>query len=47
VTTEIATAVLLIGVPIAFNLPFFELGRAFDYIAWSIWLIALGLFLLV
>jgi hypothetical protein len=31
VTTEIVTAVLLIGVPIAFNLSFFELGRAFDY----------------
>lgn len=30
-TTEIVTAVLLIGVPIAFNLSFFELGRAFDY----------------
>ena len=30
-TTEIGTAVLLIGVPIAFNLSFFELGRAFDY----------------
>jgi uncharacterized protein DUF4386 len=31
VTTEIVTALLLIGVPIAFNLSFFELGRAFDY----------------
>jgi uncharacterized protein DUF4386 len=31
VTTELVTAVLLIGVPIAFNLSFFELGRAFDY----------------
>jgi len=31
VTTEIIAAVLLIGVPIAFNLAFFELGRAFDY----------------
>jgi hypothetical protein len=30
-TTELATAVLLIAVPIAFNLAFFELGRAFDY----------------
>jgi hypothetical protein len=30
-TLELATAVLLIGVPIAFNLAFFELGRAFDY----------------
>lgn len=30
-TTEVVTAVLLIGVPIAFNLSFFELGRAFDY----------------
>ena len=30
-TTETVTAVLLIGVPIAFNLSFFELGRAFDY----------------
>ena len=30
-TTEIIAAVLLIGVPIAFNLAFFELGRAFDY----------------
>ena len=30
-TTEIVTAVLLIAVPIAFNLAFFELGRAFDY----------------
>ncbi len=28
---EIATAILLIVVPIAFNLAFFELGRAFDY----------------
>jgi Domain of unknown function (DUF4386) len=30
-TTELATAVLLIAVPIAFNVAFFELGRAFDY----------------
>ena len=29
--TELAAAVLLIAVPIAFNLAFFELGRAFDY----------------
>jgi hypothetical protein len=31
VTTETVTAILLIGVPIAFNLSFFELGRSFDY----------------
>jgi hypothetical protein len=31
VTLEVVTAVLLIAVPIAFNLAFFELGRAFDY----------------
>jgi len=31
VNTELATGVLLIAVPIAFNLAFFELGRAFDY----------------
>lgn len=30
-TIEAITAVLLIAVPIAFNLAFFELGRAFDY----------------
>jgi hypothetical protein len=30
-TVEIVAAVLLIAVPIAFNLAFFELGRAFDY----------------
>jgi Domain of unknown function (DUF4386) len=30
-TVEIVTAVLLIVVPIAFNLAFFELGRSFDY----------------
>ena len=30
-TVELVTAVLLIAVPIAFNLAFFELGRAFDY----------------
>ncbi len=30
-TVEVVTAVLLIAVPIAFNLAFFELGRAFDY----------------
>jgi hypothetical protein len=30
-TVEVATAALLIAVPIAFNLAFFELGRAFDY----------------
>ncbi len=28
---EIAAAILLIAVPIAFNLAFFELGRTFDY----------------
>ena len=28
---ELATGLLLIAVPIAFNLAFFELGRAFDY----------------
>jgi hypothetical protein len=30
-STELVTAVLLIVVPIAFNLAFFELGRVFDY----------------
>jgi hypothetical protein len=30
-TTEAITAILLIAVPIAFNLAFFELSRAFDY----------------
>jgi hypothetical protein len=30
-TVEVVTAVLLIVVPIAFNLAFFELGRAYDY----------------
>jgi hypothetical protein len=30
-TTEVVTAALLIVVPIAFNLAFLELGRAFDY----------------
>jgi hypothetical protein len=30
-TVETATAILLIVVPIAFSLAFFELGRAFDY----------------
>jgi len=30
-TTEVVTATLLIAVPIAFNLAFFELGRTFDY----------------
>ena len=30
-TTELAAAALLIAVPIAFNLAFFELGRTFDY----------------
>ena len=30
-STEVATALLLIVVPIAFNRGFFELGRAFDY----------------
>ena len=30
-TSEVMTAALLIAVPIAFNLAFFELGRAFDY----------------
>jgi hypothetical protein len=31
VSIEVVTAALLIAVPIAFNLAFFELGRAFDY----------------
>src|SRR6187401_3374969 len=30
-TVETITAILLIAVPIAFNLAFFELGRAYDY----------------
>ena len=30
-TVETATAILLVAVPIAFNLAFFELGRVFDY----------------
>lgn len=30
-TIDVITAILLIAVPIAFNLAFFELGRAFDY----------------
>jgi hypothetical protein len=30
-TVELVTAALLIAVPVAFNLAFFELGRAFDY----------------
>jgi hypothetical protein len=31
VSAEVAASVLLIAVPIAFNLAFFDLGRAFDY----------------
>jgi hypothetical protein len=31
VAAEVATAILLIAVPIAFDLAFLELGRAFDY----------------
>jgi hypothetical protein len=31
VSAEVAAAALLIAVPIAFNMAFFELGRAFDY----------------
>jgi hypothetical protein len=31
VSAEVAAAVLLVAVPIAFNLAFLELGRAFDY----------------
>jgi hypothetical protein len=31
VSVEVAAAVLLIAVPVAFNLAFFELGRSFDY----------------
>jgi len=30
-STEVVTALLLIAVPVAFNVAFFELGRAFDY----------------
>jgi hypothetical protein len=30
-SVEVAAAVFLIAVPIAFNLAFFELGRSFDY----------------
>ena len=30
-TTELVAATLLVAVPLAFNLAFFELGRAFDY----------------
>src|SRR3990170_3937162 len=30
-SAEVVTALLLIAVPLAFNLAFFELGRAFDY----------------
>jgi hypothetical protein len=30
-TLELVTAILLIAVPVAFNLAFLELGRAFDY----------------
>ena len=30
-SAELAAAILLIAVPIAFNAAFFELGRAFDY----------------
>ena len=30
-TVQLATGILLILVPIAFNAAFFELGRAFDY----------------
>jgi hypothetical protein len=31
VSAEVVVAVLLIAVPIGFNVAFFELGRAFDY----------------
>jgi hypothetical protein len=31
ISAEVAAAVLLIAVPIGFNVAFFELGRAFDY----------------
>ena len=30
-TVEVLTALLLVVVPIAFNVTFFELSRAFDY----------------
>ena len=30
-SAEVATAIMLIIVPVAFNAAFFELGRAFDY----------------
>ena len=30
-SAEVVTAVLLIAVPIAFNVAFFKLGRVFDY----------------
>ena len=30
-TVEVVTAALLVAVPVAFNVAFFELGRAFDY----------------
>lgn len=30
-SAEIAAAIFLVAVPIAFNLAFFELGRTFDY----------------
>jgi hypothetical protein len=31
VSADVITAVLLVAVPITFNLAFFELGRVFDY----------------
>jgi hypothetical protein len=48
-TVELLAAGLLIAVPIAFNVAFFELGRSFDYpyVGWSLWLVGLGVFLVI
>lgn len=65
-SVELAAAILLIVVPVAFNIAFFELApREFvgpnerdgwhlagiivpiSYVAWSLWLILLGIFLIV
>jgi hypothetical protein len=45
VSIELTAAVLLIAVPIAFNLAFTIVPVA--YIGWSVWLIALGIGLIV
>jgi hypothetical protein len=46
VSTATVAGLLLVAVPLAFNAAFALLAARFEYVAWSLWLVATGVALL-